>query len=82
MKKLLSILLFALIGHFSYSQNYTPQESNKRSIYLMPVRVDSVASSAYKRVITRYLNGAYGTVVSASTYTSNGGLRQWRARSN
>lgn len=72
MKKLLSILFFALIGHFSYSQNYTPQESNKRSIYLMPVRVDSVASSAYKRVITRYLNGAYGTVVSASTYTSNG----------
>lgn len=72
MKKLLSILIFALIGHFSYSQNYTPQESNKRSIYLMPVRVDSVASSAYKRVITRYLNGAYGTVVSASTYTSNG----------
>lgn len=72
MKKILSFLLFALIGHFSYSQNYTPQESNKRSIYLMPVRVDSVASSAYKRVITRYLNGAYGTVVSASTYTSNG----------
>ena len=72
MKKLLSFLSFALIGHFSYSQNYTPQESNKRSIYLMPVRVDSVASSAYKRVLTRYLNGAYGTVVSASTYTSNG----------
>jgi hypothetical protein len=72
MKKLLSVLLFALVGHFSYGQNYTPQESNKRSIYLMPVRVDSVASSAYKRVLTRYLNGAYGTVVSASTYTSNG----------
>lgn len=82
MKKLLSVLLFALIGHFSYGQNYTPQESNKRSIYLMPVRVDSVASSAYKRVITRYLNGAYGTIVSASTYTTNGEERVMVSRTS
>jgi hypothetical protein len=82
MKKTISVLFFALIGHFSYSQNYTPQESNKRSIYLMPIRVDSVASSAYRRVITRYLNGAYGTIVSASTYTTNGEERVMVSRTS